>query len=73
MPQFGPIKRPALIAALHLAGFEGPVSGGKHTFMIKGTVRLAIPNPHTGEIGRELLSRVLKEAGISRREWENLS
>ena len=31
-----------------------------------------VPNPHPGTIGRELLSRVLRQAGISRVSWEDL-
>jgi hypothetical protein len=53
-------------------GFDGPYSGGKHQFMLKGNVTLTIPNPHKGNIGRELLSRILRQAGISREEWERL-
>jgi hypothetical protein len=40
--------------------------------MRKGDVTLTIPNPHQGEIGRELLARILRQAGISREEWEQL-
>ncbi len=72
MPAFGSIKRKDFIRALKDAGFEGPHSGGKHEFMVKGNLRLTLPNPHQGEIGRDLLSRILKQAGISREEWENL-
>jgi predicted RNA binding protein YcfA (HicA-like mRNA interferase family) len=72
MPAFGLIKRRDLIRALKQAGFEGPHSGGKHEFLIKGNLRLTIPNPHHGEIGKDLLSRILKQAGISREEWEKL-
>ncbi|WP_366943710.1 type II toxin-antitoxin system HicA family toxin [Methanofollis sp.] len=50
-------------------GFEGPYSGGKHPFMIKGNLVLTIPNPHNTEIGADLRIRVLKQAGISREEW----
>jgi hypothetical protein len=52
-------------------GFEGPFAGGKHPYMIRKGVVLAIPNPHRREIGTALLSRILKEAGISRAEWEH--
>jgi hypothetical protein len=38
MPRFGPIKRQDLIRALRQLGFEGPYSGTRHQFMIKGTV-----------------------------------
>ena len=72
MPPFGPIKRADFIAALRRAGFEGPFQGARHQVMIRGVVRLVIPNPHIADIGRDLLARVLKEAGISRREWERL-
>jgi len=72
MPKFGPIKRRDLIAYLHNAGFEGPYSGGKHQFMTRDTVTLRIPNPHQGDISKDLLSRILRQAGISREEWEEL-
>ncbi|MEM9480252.1 MAG: type II toxin-antitoxin system HicA family toxin [Verrucomicrobiota bacterium] len=72
MPAFGPIKQRELIKELRKAGFEGPISGGKHPFMIRGDFILTIPNPHRGDIGRELLSRILKQAGMTREEWEAL-
>jgi hypothetical protein len=37
--------------------------------MIKGSLVLTIPNPHKAVIGVELLSRILKQAKISREEW----
>jgi predicted RNA binding protein YcfA (HicA-like mRNA interferase family) len=61
-----------LIRALRQAGFDGPYSGGKHSFMIKGDLTLTVPNPHRGNIGRELLARILRQAGVSREEWERL-
>ena len=70
MPSFGPIKRRDLIAALGKLGFSGPFSGGKHEFMTRAGLVLTIPNPHRGDIGPQLLSRLLKQAGVSRREWE---
>lgn len=72
MPTFGSIKRKDFIRALKEADFEGPYSGGKHEFMVKGNLRLTLPNPHQAEIGKDLLSRILKQAGISREEWEKL-
>jgi len=50
-------------------GFEGPFSGGKHPYMIKGDLVLTIPNPHKKEISVDLLSRILKQADIKRQEW----
>ncbi len=72
MPAFGSINRKDFIRALKKAGFEGPYAGGKHEFLVKGNLRLTIPNPHQGEIGKDLLSRILKQAGISREDWEKL-
>jgi len=53
-------------------GFECPFSGGKHQFMLKGDLTLRIPNPHKKDIGKELLSRILKQAKIDKSTWENL-
>ncbi|MGQ9833227.1 MAG: type II toxin-antitoxin system HicA family toxin [Candidatus Villigracilaceae bacterium] len=72
MPPFGPIKRRDLVQALRKAGFDGPMPGGKHEFMLKGHLRLVLPNPHQGEIGQELLARRLRQAQLSRDEWERL-
>jgi predicted RNA binding protein YcfA (HicA-like mRNA interferase family) len=72
VPRSGPIKRVDLIRYLQILGFEGPYSGGKHQFMLKGTIRLRLPNPHKSDVGRELLSRILKQAGIDRASWEKL-
>ena len=70
MPAWGPVSRRQLIAVLRRLGFEGPFAGAKHQFMIRGDRVLTIPNPHRGEIGVELLTLVLRQAGISRRDWE---
>jgi predicted RNA binding protein YcfA (HicA-like mRNA interferase family) len=72
VPRFGPIKRRDLIRALQQAGFEGPYSGGKHQFMVKGDITLWLPNPHQGDIGRDLLARILRQAHIDRDAWEKL-
>jgi predicted RNA binding protein YcfA (HicA-like mRNA interferase family) len=72
MPRFGPIKRQDLIRLLKQVGFAGPYSGGRHQFMIKGDITLRIPNPHQSDIGKELLMRILRQAGIDKNEWEKL-
>ncbi len=72
MPSFGPISRRELIMYLRQLGFEGPYSGSKHQFMVKGSLRLRIPNPHEGDVSRDLLRRILQQAGIERGEWEKL-
>lgn len=72
MPSFGPISRANLIRGLRALGFNGPFSGGKHSFMVRGERRLTIPNQHAGSIGVNLLGRILRQAGISREEWESV-
>jgi len=72
MPRFGPISRRDLIRYLRQLGFTGPYSGGRHQFMLKDNLTLRIPNPHQSDIGRELLARLLRQAGIEKDEWENL-
>ncbi len=72
MPRFGPVKRDDLIRYLRRLGFDGPFSGTKHQIMTKGAVTLRIPNPHQGDIGKEFLARILRQAGVSQEEWEDL-
>ena len=40
--------------------------------MVKGQLRVRIPNPHKRDIGINLLKQVLKEAGIDRATWGKL-
>ena len=70
MPRIGPIKRDSLIRYLRKLGFDGPYSGGKHQFMVKNTTTITVPNQ--SEIGKEFLVRVLRQAGIDRKEWDKL-
>ena len=70
MPPFGPIKRADLIRALRQVGFTGPYAGGKHAFMRRADITLSLPNPHRGDIGKNLLAQILRQATISREEWE---
>ncbi len=67
-----PISRLVLIRKLKNLGFIGPYSGGKHEFMEKGDLRLAIPNPHRGDIGVRLISIILKQISLSSRDFDAL-
>ncbi len=58
-----------LVKRLKMFGFEGPYGGGKHLYMLKGNLRLTVPNPHKQKIGVDLLIRILRQAGITRAEW----
>jgi hypothetical protein len=50
-------------------GFVGPYTGSDHAFMVRGTNRVRIPNPHKKEIGVNLLLKILREGWISREDW----
>jgi predicted RNA binding protein YcfA (HicA-like mRNA interferase family) len=58
-----------LVERFRELGFDGPYSGGRHLFMIKDSLKVRIPNPHTGDISKHLLAEILRQAGISRDEW----
>ena len=70
MPPFGPISRRNLIRALRAAGFNGPHFGRRHQVMVRGDLSIRIPNPHAGDIRRNLLADILRQARMSREEWE---
>ncbi len=64
------VPRRELIRRLASMGFDGPFSGGRHEFMVRGDRRLTLPNPHRSDIGAALLTRLLAEAGVTRHEWD---
>ena len=67
--KFSPVSWIELVKRLRKLGFDGPYQGGKHPYMIKANLVLTLPNPHRKEIGVDLLTRILKRAGITREEW----
>ena len=69
MAKLSPVKRKKLIQNLRQCGFDGPYSGGNHSFMKRELMKVRIPNT---DIAPELLRRILKQAGISEKEWEKL-
>ncbi|MGV8108921.1 type II toxin-antitoxin system HicA family toxin [Methanospirillum sp.] len=70
--KLGPVTWDELCKKLTQLGFEGPYQGGKHPYMIKDDIVLTIPNPHKKEISVDLLKRIMKQASISREEWERI-
>ncbi len=65
------ISRKELIRKFKALGYSGPFSGGKHQFMIKGTRKIRIPNPHgSGDINISLVKEIIRQAGISNDEWD---
>ena len=64
------ISRKELIRKFRALGYTGPFSGGRHQFMVKGSQKIRIPNPHMNDIGVSLLKEILRQAGISSNDWD---
>lgn len=58
-----------LVQKFRKLGFDGPFSGGRHLFMVKGILKIHIPNPHHGDISKYLLAEILRQAKIDREQW----
>jgi predicted RNA binding protein YcfA (HicA-like mRNA interferase family) len=66
------LSRKELIRKFKALGYSGPYSGGNHQFMIKGHLKIRIPNPHRRDIGTGLLKEILRQAGISIEDWDKI-
>jgi predicted RNA binding protein YcfA (HicA-like mRNA interferase family) len=66
------LSRKDLIRKFRALGYSGPFSGGKHQFMIKGSQKIRIPNPHVGDISASLVKEILRQANISSQEWDSV-
>ena len=64
-----PLSWQELVGRLKALGFEGPFAGGKHPYMIKGSLVLTLPNLHRKEISVDLIQRIIRQIGISRDDW----
>ena len=64
------LSRKELIRKFRALGYSGPFSGRKHEFMVKGTQKIRIPNPHMSDIGVSLVKEILRQAGISSQDWD---
>ena len=64
-----PVTRRELIKRFRQLGFQGPRAGAKHAFMVKGELKVRIPNPHATDISGAVLSCILRQAGISSAAW----
>jgi hypothetical protein len=66
------IPRRELLRRFKALGWEGPYSGGKHSFMCKGALKVRVPNPHGSDVDWSLTKRILQQAGITADEWERV-
>ena len=70
MAKLHPVSWMGLVKGLRRFGYQGPFSGGKHLYMMRGEKVLTLGNPHRREIGVNLLRRILTQAEIDPREWK---
>jgi hypothetical protein len=45
---------------------------GKHPYMVRGEIRIMIPNPHRQQVSVDLPRRILQQAEVTREEWEKV-
>ena len=76
MSRWSPCKRRDFIRRLRKIGFEGPISGTRHQFLIHRHHRLAIPS--NAEYSVPQLRMMMKEVEViighefTAEEWNNL-
>jgi len=59
-----------MVQKFRVLGFDGPYSGGRHLFMIKGSLKVHIPNPHQNDISEHLIIEILRQAEILPKDWD---
>ena len=76
MSPWKPCKRRDFIRRLRKLGFDGPYSGTRHQFMIRGQNRMAVPS--NAEYSVPQLRTMIREVegilnrGIALNEWNKL-
>ena len=66
-----PISRREPIRRFRKLGFTGRISGSRHQFVVKGDLKVRIPNPHKGgNIDWSLVKEILRQAGIKTSDWD---
>ena len=77
MPRWTPCKRSEFIRRLQRLGFEGPYSGARHQFLVRGNYRLTIPTnseysvPQLRLLWRE--TAAITGQNVTLEEWESLA
>jgi predicted RNA binding protein YcfA (HicA-like mRNA interferase family) len=65
-----PISRRELIRKFRALGFDGPISGGRHDFVQKGSLKVHIPGEHRRDISVALQREIIRQASIHVGDWE---
>jgi hypothetical protein len=64
------VRRRVLAAAKCAAATNSP--SACVCYMTRAKLHVILPNPHGRDISAAFLSRILRQAGLSREEWEVL-
>ena len=65
------LARREIIQKLRALGFDGPYSGGNHEYVVKGSLKVRVPNPHSGQsVSVGLIKKIIKQAGTTPEDWE---
>ena len=67
-----PLSRRELIRKLKGLSFEGPFLATKHQYMLKGSHKIFIPNPHGKDIGVPIIRNIINQIGIDLKGWEEV-
>lgn len=67
-----PVSRRGVIEKLRKLGFDGPYVATRHQFMLKSKHKIFIPNPHGKDIGVPIIAQIIKQVGLTTKEWEDL-
>jgi hypothetical protein len=66
----GPAEWRDLVRKFRKLGFTGPIFRNGHPYMVKGKLKVKIPNNHHETITGPTVARSVERAGISDDEWE---
>ncbi|HVP04211.1 MAG TPA: type II toxin-antitoxin system HicA family toxin [Dehalococcoidia bacterium] len=66
-----PLSQREIIRRFRALGFEGPRQEGRHPYMTRGRLKIHIAGRHGSDITVALQMKFLRQAGISKEEWEN--
>jgi predicted RNA binding protein YcfA (HicA-like mRNA interferase family) len=74
MPKLTPLKANEVMRKLRVLGYDGPIPGGRHVHMVHHGRKKVIPIPTHGnkDIGVGLLRKIIRDAGVTVEEWQNL-
>ena len=72
MPKLTTLKYRDLIFRLKKLGLRGPFPGGKHPYFLWGDLPVKIPNPHEGDVGKDIIKDILRTLGVSWKDFSKL-